>query len=592
MKNFFKDEIFDTLDLGLACCDPENFNIILANKTFWNYVGIPEHTESIEDCFRDFSTDFLKEKLKGLFSYSCLVYANNGKTCFDLIMSMRNREDTDFLFIECFKRKTLPKKVVEERKFTNILAATDKTYFIVNKECFIEEVYNLTATPAIMQDPINKNIEEVLLLSEKETDDLKFSIQLLENNLLEWDDFENLNDEQTTINDNIYHVQFKRYEESDIDELKLFVTLKDITTEVWEAQTKEENNAKQRMIFCIMNEQESFVRFLGECNKIIQTMMHELEQEDITKSRINTLFRAVHTIKGNASAFEMSIVSKAAEEAENFLRSLRATIDLMTEESLDQLRDKVLDLIDRFNETREFLAKSLGSVFEDWESGKLRIPKEKLLELTHLVSNDPVLKEHTELSKIANSFFHKPIKTLLERYNKLIGKLAFQCDKRIHPLEITGGDIQVNTDIYAPFSESLVHVFRNAIDHGIEFPQVRKSSGKDELGKIKVSILQDLEYISMIIEDDGNGIDPNIIRRIAEERKVITSNELEKLSDEEVIDLIFAPGFSTADEVTDVSGNGVGMDAVRTSVHDLGGEITVLSKIGTGTKFYIDIPLQ
>ena len=592
MKNIFKDDIFDTLDLGLACCDKDNFNVLLANQTFWKYINLEPHKDSIEKCFKDFSVENLKDKLSGLFTYSCLVFSIDGKHCFDLILSKRERNGIEFLFLECFKRKSLPRKVVEESKFTNILAATDRTYFIADKECVIEEVYNLTATPSIEQNPVGMGIDKVLHLSEKETDELKFSIQLLENNLLDWDDFENLNDEQTTIEDNIYHVQFKKYDVTEADNLKLFVTLKDITTEVWEAQQKEEQSSIQRMIFNIMNEQESFVRFLGECDKIIQTMMHELEQEEVTENQINILFRAVHTIKGNASAFEMAKVSKAAELAENYLRSLRATMDLINEESLDQMRDKVLDLIDTFNDTREILSKSLGSVFEDWESGKLKISKDKLVKLAELVEGDQILKQNSELTSITRSFFYKPIKILLDRYSKLVQKLAFQIGKSIHPLEITGGDIQVNTDIYAPFSESLVHVFRNAIDHGIEYPDDRKQNGKEEFGKIKVSILQDLEYISMIIEDDGNGINPNIIRKIADEKKLITPIELEQLTDEEVIDLIFAPGFSTADEITDVSGNGVGMDAVRTSVRDLGGEITVLSKLGTGTKFYIDIPIQ
>ena len=592
MKNFFEEDLFDTLDLGLACCELETLNVLIANQTFWDWTGVTDHKGSLELCFSDFSIDNIRDKLNGLLSYSCLVYSRDRTLCFDVIMSKREHDGRAFHFIECFKRPTLPVEVVEENKLVNILAATDKTYFLVNKDCFIEDAFNLAVSPALDRDVEGKQIEHILHLSEKETDDLKFSIQLLENQLLDWDDFESLNDERTTIDDNIYHVQFKRYGSSSEGGLKLFVTLKDITTEVWEEQQKEERSALHKMISGIMSEQESFVRFLGECDKIIHTMVQELEQEEVTEDQINTLFRAVHTIKGNAAAFDMSKVSKAAELAENFLRSLRTRIDQITEESLDELRDKVLDLIDTFNDTREVLAKSLGSVFTDWESGKIQVPKEKLVELANLVEKDPSLKKNEQLSSITRSFFHKPIKTLLHRYSSLLNKLAFQCDKKVHPLEIVGGDTLVNADVYSAFSESLVHVFRNAIDHGIESPNDRIQSDKDELGKIKISIFQDLEYMSMIIEDDGGGINPDIIRRIAKDRQIITVEEIEQLNDEEVIDLIFAPGFSTANEVTDISGNGVGMDAVRTSVKDLGGQITVLSKMGDGTKFFIDLPLQ
>lgn len=592
MKNFFEEDIFDTLDLGLVCCELETLDVLIANQTFWDWIGMPTHNITLEECFFDFSINQIRDKLNGMLSYSCLVYSNDRKTCFDLIISKRTHDGRTFHFVECFKRDSLPIEAVEDNKLVNILAATDKTYFVVTKECFIEDVFNLSVSPALAADVKGKQIQEVLHLTEKETDDLKFSIQLLENQLLDWDDFENLNDEKTTIGDNIYHVQFKRYGSASAGELKLFVTLKDVTAESWEEQQREEQNALQKMISGIMSEQESFVRFLGECDKIIHTMMQELEQEDVSEEQINNLFRAVHTIKGNASAFDMATVSKTAEIAENFLRSLRTRMEQITEESLDELRDKVLDLIDTFNETRDILAKSLGSVFTDWESGKIQIPKEKLQELASLVEGDPSLKKNEKLSTITRSFFHKPIKTLFNRYTSLINKLAFQCDKKIHPLEISGGDILVNTDRYSAFSESLVHVFRNAIDHGIEFPVDRIKNEKDELGKIKISILEDLEYMSMIIEDDGGGINPDIIRRIAKDRSIISAEEIEQLNDEEVIDLIFAPGFSTADEVTDVSGNGVGMDAVRTSIKELGGEITVLSKMGNGTKFYIDLPLH
>jgi len=341
----------------------------------------------------------------------------------------------------------------------------------------------------------------------------------------------------------------------------------------------------------IMTEQESFIHFLGECNKIIQTMMYELEQETITENQVNNLFRAVHTIKGNASAFEMTDVAIVSEVAESYLREVRSSIEEVTEETLDELRDKVLEVIDKFNETRETLAHTLGAIFKDWESGKRSISGEKLNELTQLVHEDPKLKSHRELRKITESFFSKSLGSMLQRYVKLIKNIAEGCDKKLYPLEIDGGEIEVNADRFSTLIESLVHVFRNAVDHGIESPEHRIDCGKNPMGHIRVTALQDLEYISLIIEDDGAGIPPNKIREKALEKQILTAEEIEQLSDEEVIDLVFAPGFSTSEEVTDISGNGVGMDAVRTAARAIGGEIAVVSTLGKGTKFYIDIPI-
>jgi two-component system chemotaxis sensor kinase CheA len=139
--------------------------------------------------------------------------------------------------------------------------------------------------------------------------------------------------------------------------------------------------------------------------------------------------------------------------------------------------------------------------------------------------------------------------------------------------------------------EPLVHLVRNAVDHGIESPGQRKAAGKPEVATISIvaSRLGDRFLIELI--DDGRGIDPVAVRRKASEKRVLPADELTELTDEQIIDLVFAPGFSTAAEVSDISGRGIGMDVVRTVVEQIGGRVSLASRLGTGTTVRLDLPM-
>jgi two-component system chemotaxis sensor kinase CheA len=138
--------------------------------------------------------------------------------------------------------------------------------------------------------------------------------------------------------------------------------------------------------------------------------------------------------------------------------------------------------------------------------------------------------------------------------------------------------------------EPLLHVVRNALDHGVESPAARAAAGKPEVAVIRLSGFREGERVIVEVADDGHGIDPAVIRRVAAERGVMTAEALAAVSDDDVIELIFAPGFSTAATVTDLSGRGVGMDAVRSTVERLGGRVSVRSRQGEGTTVRFILP--
>lgn len=185
----------------------------------------------------------------------------------------------------------------------------------------------------------------------------------------------------------------------------------------------------------------------------------------------------------------------------------------------------------------------------------------------------------------------QPLDKLFGKYPRLIRDLATKTHKQIN-LEIIGGDTEVDKSVIEELGDPLVHLLRNSADHGIEKPEVRAAAGKDEMGTIKLVAGHEGSHVCVQIIDDGKGLDRQVIGAKAVERGLVSAEQLSALSDEEVFRFILEPGFSTAEQVSDLSGRGVGMDVVRTNIESkLKGGISIESVKGKGTTINITIPL-
>jgi len=157
-------------------------------------------------------------------------------------------------------------------------------------------------------------------------------------------------------------------------------------------------------------------------------------------------------------------------------------------------------------------------------------------------------------------------------------------------LVIEGEATELDRAVIESIGDPLIHLLRNAVDHGIESPEARKSAGKPAAGTVRVTAASVEGQIVVTVSDDGRGLDPEQIRKSAVRHKLITKEEVAQLTTEEVIDLIFLPNLSTATEVTEVSGRGVGLDVVRTNIERLSGSVLVTSEVGQGTTFQLTLP--
>jgi len=184
----------------------------------------------------------------------------------------------------------------------------------------------------------------------------------------------------------------------------------------------------------------------------------------------------------------------------------------------------------------------------------------------------------------------QPVKKIFSKFPRIVRDLAKKLNKKVN-LVLEGEDTEIDRSILDKIEDPLIHLVRNAIDHGIESPEERVMSGKPEVGTIKLSAFQEGDRIIIAIEDDGRGIDVEKVKKKAVEKGLISPEQAENMSDKEAYELLFMPGFSTAEQISDVSGRGVGMDVVASTIHSLRGTIEVESELGKGTKFIMKLPL-
>ncbi|URM31693.1 chemotaxis protein CheA [Cytobacillus firmus] len=183
-----------------------------------------------------------------------------------------------------------------------------------------------------------------------------------------------------------------------------------------------------------------------------------------------------------------------------------------------------------------------------------------------------------------------PIETVFNRFPRMVRQLARDLNKKIN-LEIVGADTELDRTVIDEIGDPLVHLIRNALDHGVETPEVRKANGKGEEGNVILKAYHSGNHVFIEIEDDGAGINKDKVIKKALKNGIITEQTASALTDKQAYELIFASGFSTADKISDVSGRGVGLDVVKNTIESLGGSVSIDSKVGQGSIFSIQLPL-
>lgn len=229
--------------------------------------------------------------------------------------------------------------------------------------------------------------------------------------------------------------------------------------------------------------------------------------------------------------------------------------------------------------------------------GELVLVRNRLLSLGINLNDESMTKAIANLDVVTGDLQGavmktrmQPIKKVFGRFPRVVRDLARSLKKEI-TLELEGEETDLDKNLVEALADPLVHLVRNSVDHGIEMPQERVAAGKPSMGVVRLAASQEGDHILLTITDDGKGMDPDKLKDIAINRGVLDVDTAARMSDVEAFNLIFAPGFSTKTEISDISGRGVGMDVVKTKINQLNGTVNIDSQLGRGTRLEIKVPL-
>lgn len=386
--------------------------------------------------------------------------------------------------------------------------------------------------------------------------------------------------------------------------------------------------------------------YLNDCREGFQQInsaLLVLEKDRSQSGQLDEVFRIVHTLKSSSTMLEFHDIAKLAHVCEDLLDYLRKSKIPITQETIDVLFE-VIDTLDAMVGERaegkghmtdfQTVAGKVKSLLQEEalpaprEDGKanaatmpsiekiqtIRVHVDLLDSLFNLVGELIITKNRidnlvsetmnkelkaalsamdhmiTELNENVSAARLVPVDDIFQKFPRMVRDLAKDAHKEVE-LVIEGREIELDKAVLDAMSEPLIHLLRNAVDHGIEPPDERQKQNKKRSGTVVLSARRAENHILIDVEDDGSGIDIARVRDVAVGRGLIRPEEVEYLADKDVLDLLFSPGFSSAEKITGVSGRGIGLDIVRTSVKRLGGTVEVTTQRGQGTKFTLTLPL-
>ncbi len=374
---------------------------------------------------------------------------------------------------------------------------------------------------------------------------------------------------------------------------KFMLVLTNITKEkILERKIKQEQNIL-KMIVAIVSDPPQFYELKDDFQAFADNKISFVNRNLSFSTNLSEIYRDIHTFKGSFAQIRMEASVKKLHILETTLSGLKIGGDHTNDELIQILEQADFHLW--IEKDLDIIGKILGEDF--FEKQHKLIVDDKFMfniedKITHLLRSDNqhVTTYENILSEI-NKAKGTTINKALASYPRLCMEAADGLEKNIYDFKVSGGDDILMPLHFKPFFKSLIHIFRNAIDHGIEDIETRVEAGKSELGLISCHVEDHSEYIKVIITDDGAGINTELLKQKALSAEILSQEQSSCLNEKEVLGLIFHEGLSTNDLVNELSGRGIGMNAVKAEVEKLSGSIEVESLLGQGTTVSLKIPI-
>lgn len=395
--------------------------------------------------------------------------------------------------------------------------------------------------------------------------------------------------EELIINGKSIRLDYKTIHDSSGYRIMLILT--DITDkkELEMQMLKEKNNLK--LVIKAISNQSELTTGLENFREFFRHKVQEIINSDRKiEDTVFEIYRAIHTFKGDFGQLYMYNTASELHEIENSLSRMTLKIGHIDRSDLRKFIERI-DCNSLVEKDMKIIADTLGENY--FNKGEVfTVSKEKIIEIEEKILTNFSPEQQDILLPMVRSLRYCNFKDIIIQYNDYLHTLAQKLDKSVSNMLVHGDDIFVDKSLYYGFSSSLVHIFKNIVDHGIETMEERLTAGKPEEGEIECELkLRADKKFCIYIRDDGRGIDFEKVKKKALDRKVYTPEEIRNLSEKDLLKLLFTDGFSTKDSVSIISGRGVGLGAVKSEIENLCGEFNIVTEPGRGTEFGIMLPL-
>jgi signal transduction histidine kinase/CBS domain-containing protein len=478
----------------------------------------------------------------------------------------------------------------------NLLDSSGQGFLSFGADLVVDPLHSAACATMLGCPPGGKDLAGLLFLDDPAAADLLRSIVgkvFAETHPVMRDILLSLLPEEVALGERVLRVEYRP-----LDGRQMMLVLTDNTERRRLERAVEAERKHLEMIVAAVSHSRDFFDTVEDFRRFVAPNLAKLvAQASPPKVILDEVYREIHTYKGLFNQFSFEKLSAALHQIEGRLAALRPlderlTIDKIVDATTSLELDAVLDA------DLEIIADSLGPAFIEGRT-TVSLSADQALRLERLATSlsegasvDLAAAEiRTLLAELA-AIRKVSLKTILASFDQAIAQVALRLGREVAPIVVLGDDVMVDPDAVRALQRSLVHVFRNAVAHGIEDADERLAAGKNEAGRITCRVASDGAAITIDIADDGRGIDVESLRRKMVSQGIYDRDQAAGLDDQHLVDMIFTDDISTAAEVSDIAGRGVGLAAVRSAVRQLGGTVGAVTSPGQGTRFVFSIPCR
>ncbi|MEI8093596.1 MAG: ATP-binding protein [Spirochaetales bacterium] len=456
-----------------------------------------------------------------------------------------------------------------------VLELSDQGFLTFGSDFAVDRRTSANCKQLLGLDPVGKPVDLVLWAHESQREDFLHGLTLVFTGKTDPDVIFDLLESETTVEARTLQLRYRL-----LTPQKVLVSLTDVSAQKKIAELGKADDDRRNLLLKTVSHRIAFGAFTREFSQLF-TLLADLGSTLGSVEKTKELALNLHTMKGNAGFFEFHKTATAAHQFEQHLADNAAL------GAHPQLKPYTLALKKAYYEELGSITSFLG---ERWlkEIDSVAVPLDSYLKLEAWFRQKH--PEEKAMIGLLQRFRTVPFRDLFLRFPDMSLSLARQLGKELHPVTVEGGDFPVLPDQFEALVSSLVHLVRNQVDHGIEAPEEREAAGKDRRGLLQIRISREADALFMVFSDDGQGIDLSKVE--AKARSLGVLPDFKSVSPEALLDLLFLAGFSTAETVTEISGRGVGLSAVKDAITRLGGTITAHTRSGRGTSFDIMLPVQ